>query len=514
MNKPIKILIYTLLSLGIVAIIIVIAGNIVLKNKIEDFIKEDLPENMSSSYDEVSVNTLDGTILLTNPMLIIKNKEDSVEHTFVNADKLVVSGISYWDYIFKKEIHIGKITLDKPSFAYYKNRVISNTDTIDKKRRLEKPIFVDNFLLNNSKAAIYDKGKDSTDLYTENLSLEINDIKIDEDILNRKIPIEYKEFQASGDSLFVRANSYDNLTVEWYSVENGNILFEGLKYYTKYSKAELSRLLDVQRDHYNISVKSLSVDDFNYGFNDSLFFAKIKMVSLNAPQAEIFRDKLVADDPSIKPLYSKSLRELSFDLTIDSVKIKDAFLKYEERVQKENSGGSIQFHDLNADILNVSNTYEEPEKTEINIQAVFMDKTPIDVDWSFDVNNEHDQFVFRAAVGPMEADKMNRFTEPNLKVRLQGHTNRTYFTIDGNNESSTIDLKINYSDFKVEVLQKDGKKKNKFLSAVVNIFVSKDSDKKGEKFKEGTGKATRNKTKSVFNFVWISIQSALQKIMI
>ena len=75
------------------------------------------------------------------------------------------------------------------------------------------------------------------------------------------------------------------------------------------------------------------------------------------------------------------------------------------------------------------------------------------------------------------------------------------------------DAKINYSDFKITVLRKDGKKKNKFLSAVVNILVSKDSDKPQDHFREGSAEVERKKDKSIFNFFWISLQGALMDAM-
>lgn len=238
------------------------------------------------------------------------------------------------------------------------------------------------------------------------------------------------------------------------------------------------------------------------------------MISLTAPSLEIYRDKLVVDDLKTKPLYSKMLRDLSFELTVDSLKITDGKIKYEERQNAENMGGSINFENLNAEMANVSNTYKSPTKTEIKIKSNFMGKTPITVNWSFDVQNTEDQFQFRAEVGQLVAERLNSFTEPNLKVMLEGNTNKTYFTIDGNNTSSTIDMKINYSDFKVTLLQKDGKDKNKFLSTIANIFISKNSEKKDEFYKEGKANATRNKSKSVFNFLWINVKEALIKILI
>ena len=98
-------------------------------------------------------------------------------------------------------------------------------------------------------------------------------------------------------------------------------------------------------------------------------------------------------------------------------------------------------------------------------------------------------------------------------MRLEGQTNKTYFTIDGNNATSTTNMKVSYTDFKVSVLQKDGERKNKFLSAVANIFISKDSEKKNEYYREGSADAERNKTQSVFNFLWISVKNSLLKTM-
>ena len=55
------------------------------------------------------------------------------------------------------------------------------------------------------------------------------------------------------------------------------------------------------------------------------------------------------------------------------------------------------------------------------------------------------------------------------------------------------------------VLREGGKEKNKFLSDVVNIFVSKNSNKRESQFKEVTKQGIeRNKNQSVFNYIWIN----------
>lgn len=510
MKKNFRRAIYIILAIGAVLIIATVSVNIYLKNKLETFIQERLPENMIRSYDKLSVESFGGSLTLTNASLIIKNKQDSLRHTFINVEKLTISDIHYWDYVVNNQIHIDGITLENPKIAYYKDRQKPNTDSVRKPvLKIYKPIIINDLTINNTTFVIYEKGKDSTKIYTKGLSLEVKDIRVDNKTITRKLPLDFGEYEAHSDSIFVKVSAYDNLTMEGFIIKNRKATFKNLRLKTKYSKTELSKIISKERDHYNLKVNELSIADIDFGFKQNVFFGKSKKVTLVSPSLAIFRDKLVADDPSIKPLYSRSLRELPFELTVDSLKITDANIKYQERVKAENMGGAIKFENLNADISNVSNTYQNPEKTEIKIQADFMENTPIAVDWSFDVQNKSDQFLFKGEVGPLVADKMNTFTEPNLKVRLNGHTNKTYFTIDGNNDTSKTDMKISYSDFKVTVLQKDGEKKNKFLSAIVNIFISKDSEKKNDNYREGTAVATRDKTKSIFNFLWISVKNAL-----
>ncbi|MEH6765922.1 MAG: hypothetical protein V7655_15570 [Aequorivita antarctica] len=504
-----------LLALGVVFIIGSVSINNILKSKLEKFIQERLPENMARAYDDITVEFFGGSLVVTNASLIIKNKEDGVKHTFINVEKLKISDISYWDYLFNNEIHVEAISLENPKIVYYEDRLKASKDTVRKAvASIYKPIIVDRVQIKNTKLAIYEKGGDSLKVYSIGLTVEVAGVKVDNGTVVRKIPFEYKDFKAKSDTVFVKVSPYENLTVEDFSIENRNAIFKNLQLKTKYSKNELSRIITKERDHYDLSLKSLSIEEFDFGFNHNRFFAKSKQVTLAAPSLKIFRDKLVADDPKTKSLYSQMLRDLPFELTVDSLNISDAKIIYEEREKQENMGGSINFKNMDVAISNVSNTYKSPKNTNLKITADFMDKTPLWADWTFDVQNPHDQFLFKAEVGQLAADKMNSFTEPNLKIRLEGQTNKVYFTIDGNSETSKTDLKINYSDFKVIVLRKDGERKNKLLSEIANIFVSKNTKKQNQYYREGSAQANRDKTKSVFNFLWISLKNALVKTML
>lgn len=511
MKRPLRITIYILLFLGIFIVIAGFVANSIVKGKIEKLIQSGLPPHIHATYKDISVQILNGSATISKPNIIIGNKIDGVNHTFINGNELAVSGFSLWDFFTYDEINIDRITIHNPKIIYHKDLKISKEDSISKRPpNFPKPVKVDLFEVDNAEIGIFEKGKDSTKLHIKQLDLKLSGIKLNNKTNNKKIPIEYDGISAVGDSVFLKANEYNNLMIGDFSLENQNWKLNNLKYKTKYSKIGFSHVIDVEHDHYNVSLKSISVNQFDFGYKEDDFYANIDEIILDTPSAEIYRDKLVADDNSIKPLYSKSIREIPFLLTIDSLKIESGFIKYEEKVKPGNEAGSINFQNIDANIKNVSNTYKSPVETEIRVKALFMDQTPFSAEWNFDVQNLNDEFIFKGDISSLDATKMNTFTEPNLGVRLEGRANHTYFTIYGNKHTSKTDLKIKYSDFKVNVLQKDGVSKNKVVSAIVNIFISKDSEKKDEIFREASSETTREKTKSIFSFLWTSIRNALQ----
>lgn len=506
-------IVYAFLTLVMVVGIGTFVAEFLIKHKVSELFEQKLPENMVGRYDDISVNIWTGSISLKRPSLIINNEENGVGHTFMDTENLKISKFDFWKYLKENEIHIGNIVLENPQTTVFNGRKTVDNDTAPEHKPTAKlpPIYIGSFKLESAELAVYENNKDSTKLNIKNLSALIEEMELSDKTFKKPVPIVYQNIAISSDSIFLRASAYENLSLENFKLTREDIVFNNINFATKYSKTELSRLIDVERDHYDLSLKSLSIHGYDFGFTKDTFYVKSNNVILTAPSLEIFRDKLVADDLSNKPLYSKSLRELPFQLTVDSLQIRNGFVQYQERVNEKNNGGSINFKDMDAVITNLGNTYAKNEKTKLEVNTIFMDNTPFSAVWRFDVQNTSDDFIFEGKVGHLEAKKMDRFTKPNLNVRLNGQAKQTFFTIDGNDNTSHTTMKISYSGFKVSVLRGDGEKKNRAMSSLVNIFVSKNSKKKGEYYREASADAKRDKTKSVFNFLWISVKSALKK---
>ncbi len=484
--------------------------NLTIQNKVKNFIDSRLPSHITQSYQSLDINILEGTITIKDATIEIKNQNDSEIHTFVAIEQLIIEDISYFDYLFKDEIHLEDIKLQNPKITYFKNRFSKVKDTLNKASiKIYKPIIIDELSIDHTSLHIYDDDKETVSLMAQNTTIEIDDIEITAQSILKKIPFKYSNFEASGDSIFVKANNYEDLRTGSFNVKDKKVSIEDIEFSTKYDIATYDKMLRKERDHFNLNLQKLTLDKFDFGFEQQTLFTTAKQITLYSPQAVIYRNKLIADDNSIKKLYSAALRELPFKLAIDSVKLLNGSLTYREKVKADEPPGTITFASLNATISDLNNRTENKNATRIMLNANFMDVAPLKVDWSFDIQNINDQFLFKMDLGKLEAPRLNSFTEPNLNIRLTGITEKTYATIDGSSSTSHVTMRMQYEDFKVNILNKRGNKKNKLFSAIANIFISKNSDDKENTFREGSGTVTPDRSKSFFNYLWLNLQKGL-----
>lgn len=288
---------------------------------------------------------------------------------------------------------------------------------------------------------------------------------------------------------------------------------QNFRFYTELNKNEYNERLPHERDHYDVAIPTVETSGFQWDAHQDRQRFFIAKMAFSSPKISIYRDKLLPDDTSIKPLFSQLLRELNFDIQTEQITLSNADITYTERVQEDNSGGSVYFSDFNAVISDAGNFKEINEEKDIRIkvETTFMKTATLTADWRFNPQKTEDSFHFQAKISRLDANRANVFTEPNLFVKMKGRIDLVFLNIHGNRSVSHTDFAISYHDLKVELLNKRGKDKLKVISAIANIFVRKDSESTEGKLQEVKVKVERDQTKSIFNFLWKNTLEGLKK---
>ncbi|MCC4213560.1 hypothetical protein [Leeuwenhoekiella parthenopeia] len=519
MRKILAGLFIVVVLLGLTALYL----NSYLKDQLQEVIENDLPKSISLSYEDLNIDSWGGNAQMKNACVSFQSN-DSLPGSRVQNATVTLEGFNHWDYFREKNIHFNKINIHADTLIHYPHqgpkREVSQKEKQDSinnpisAKNLDHKFQIEQFNLVTDFIQIRNPETEQVVLKTAHFNLKLTAITptITETPTR---PFNYEQIQLSSDSLYYKLNEFDVLTIAQVKWDGIRLVLENTHLKTIVSRSTLSKSISREQDHTNFSIKRVTLDSLRYGHHPSKkVYVDASVLEMEQPALIIYRDKRLPDNYETKPLYSQKLRELNFDLMIDSVRIKNGAITYEEKVNSATQAGRLDFKQINASIYNLGNTYKiGTKKTAIDIRAMFMKQSTLRLSWNFDVQNTQDLFHVNGSLQNLPAEDLNAFTSPNLGVSMEGSLQEVYFDITGNDYSSQIDMKMKYDEYKVSIVDQEKKKKKWLASTLANIFISKTSKREESGFKEGQGEVERNRNKSFFNYLWINIKEGMLKSM-
>lgn len=508
--KRIGIIIAIIITLIVLSVVI---ANSLIKRKIVNLI-DTLPKHISVNYEDIDVNIATGFVMLESPTLAIKGQTTDVTILETKLNSLRLEGLSVLKLVFDDTISLERLCFEKPQVIYHHNSLIKDQEYQDRNSNTFKmPFNIDYVKVSDASIDIRDMEDDSSMLRAVDINLDL--MTVISETKTSKLPFSFETISIDAKDITYQLGNFELLSASRLTANNEESILTKVKLLTTYSKQELSKHINVERDHFNLSIRSILFKrpKFIIEQDERLGFVS-ENLTIKTPHFVIYRDKLVNDDLVEKKLYSELLNSLNFDLSIDHTSITEGTIVYQEKTKVNRAPGELEFSNVMADIKNLGNMYASTNPTDISINALFMEDTPLSTNWSFDANNSDGNFMYKTEIGQLKAAQLNQFMKPNLNIKLEGELLKTYFTIDGNSNTSRVDLKTNYDNFDIVILKDNGEEKNKFLSGLVNFFIAQNSDGEADGYRYSDTKTVeRDKTKSVFNFIWKNVQSGLMSAM-
>jgi hypothetical protein len=501
--------------LGVLFVLAIVANFALtsyINNKLPTILKDQKDFPYSVNYKDLDVNLWGGSFTMTEAYLAPKQSMDSSktqDGTFAHIKKLSVRGLSIWQLYKNNRIEVSRVSIESPEvILYHTKKKYSVKDDV------QKPFT--QFIKTGSLEIIDGSFKMLDSLHNPRLranhiDFSLNNIKTDALIAKENIPVRYRDYDFSCDSLYYNAGVYYNITVGNIKATDTSLVAGDFKLVPKQTRKQFSAMQAKELDQFNIQAGSIAVNSADWGFtNDTLYVHTPKMV-LDKVFANVYRSREPKDDPTRKKLYSEMLRSIPFDLKIEKILFKNTGIEYEEQVNFSKPAAKVSFSKFYATVSNVCSPVGKGKlpDTVINVQCLFMKSAPLTVSWSFNTLDVSDSFTIVGHLQNIRSEEINPVSKPLMNVTTTGILKDIRFTFNGNRERAKGNFAIDYDDLKVEFYKKDKpKKKNKLLSAVGNLFVKNDSD---DRLKKTDVAIERKQDKSVFNFLWLFVQQGLKQ---
>lgn len=374
---------------------------------------------------------------------------------------------------------------------------------------IQFPIVVRKISVKNSNITYESKNQPLT---FNDLNATVNQLELVENTAKNGMAVKVKDYSLSTRN-FVYKTKFYKMNVAALALSKNKIDVNQFTMTPLVSRAQFIRMIPVESDLYDIKVNSISAQG-NWDLFSENKFINATNVTVNSANANIFRSKIPADDPKIKPLYSRMLRSIKVPMYINNLNLKNSILEYEEDTPKSSGPGKLTFSNFNMNVknLNSAKMKGKPTNVQIKIDCMFMKSSPLSVNWGFNTADLGDHFTIAGNLDNIPATALNSFVVPYLSVSATGTIQQMLFNFKGNPKGIGGTFNIKHKDLKISILDKNSKEKKGVLSAVANIFIKTDSGKFPESVVvEGV---ERDPTKSFFNMFWKGVEDGLKKTLI
>jgi len=494
-------------SITILVLCTTIGLHYFIKQKLKTTLsKLDKKEAIQIHYEALSVNIFTSEFKIKGFQLTLQN-QDNFTHTKLALDEIIINSQNLWQFITSKKLVFENVTCNK----YFLELVSYQLKQKSEKDNNNIPfIIIEKLNLNNGELVLKENKKEKTALKIPELSL--TEIKTNQNIFKNKIPFTYRSINGVFNTISISLGKYEKLNIDTLSLDNDYCKIKDLRIYSKFNKILLSSKLNEERDHINLNIPKITATSLDFGYEKNRFFVSSDTIFIKKPTAYFYRDKLVSNNTSFKPMYSKLLRELNIDLKLEKIQLVDGYVSYEERIKRSVKPQKIFFSKLNATIDKINTKKkQQPQKivTTIKSNAAIMGVAKTTLNWKFAIMDENDRFDISGTLKNFNANQLNPFLKSNLRSNVEGFINELYFTTSGNSKSAIGDMKISYKDFKFVAVKKDPLYIHKIATKLGNLFIHHGSKFDTNDYRHGKIEVDRDPTKSFFNYLWLQLRNGL-----
>lgn len=299
------------------------------------------------------------------------------------------------------------------------------------------------------------------------------------------------------------------IVAENFSIKDGKVSVKNFRIKSYYDREEFDQRIPHEKDRISLDVKNIELDSLSFSFvNDSLYITN-PLLKITGADLDIYRNKLLPDDPRIKTLFNEKMRNSPVKFNLKQVKVAGSNIQYEEKINEKGPPAKVIFTDIEGtveNLVNVNMNRKDFPRTFVDASALFMGATSVKMDWSFNATHLNNKFLISGEFSTVPGELMNPLLKPSFGVEAEGKLQTVFFTFTGNEDTGVGDVRVIYDRFKINVMQKEGREKNKILSALANLFIDNDgvSDHRTHNVE-----FSRDKNKSFWNYVWTGLKKGV-----
>jgi hypothetical protein len=438
------------------------------------------------------------------------------------ADKFSFTGLSYLNLLLQKPLKLQEISIQNPHILINKmpvkpppaKPIHQNLTGLFKSLRIGK-IYIKNgqFIFKNYQSKVNTLSFTKADISLNNFRLDSLAYNDPERFLYaQEVNLQAAELDILLPLAFYRLK----INQARLSSRDKNIHFTQTRLVPLYSAAGLSRKKKTALTQFKLNIPAVDFSNFNFFTLFRHGNLSVGNITLQKPRLSAFKDALNFEDRLVKPLPHQLMQKLKMQLTIDTVKVTDLDIFYQELTPKTGKLAKGSFQDMNLSLTNLTNDKKRMSQKSPAIlkgTALIMGKTKLNALIKYNLLSPDGYHTVSGTIGKGDPAILNPILEQDQLVRVKsGTVQKGEFNMVFNETEVKGTMQLHYKNFKVDLLSKPKpveKKKTKqslgkkLLSVFANkVVINTDNEPTENGYKTGKINTPRRQNRSVVTF-WV-----------
>ncbi|QHL86979.1 hypothetical protein GU926_05820 [Nibribacter ruber] len=434
----------------------------------------------------------------------------------LQATRVNLTGLSFLDLLQKKPLRLGNLQLDHPNLVLTQMK----PDTSQPKPLHEKltgqlkGIILQKIVINNGRLRYKSSPRQKasevelTGLKATAYHLQVDSASFQD--LSRAFYCQKIEASAATTNLM--------LPQQYYRLKTGAVALSTTTKQVKVQQAALVPLLGPKAlarkagraiARFNITVPVLRFSKVQFGTLSRYGNVQVGGVQVLNPSLRAYMDCKNFPIKGVQPLPQDLVQKLPFGLTIKRVAIRSLDVRYEELAPEATQTGTLFVRNIIAQISNLTNdknlmTQKRPAV--VKATGLIMGKAYMAATVKLNLLDPQGRHTIVGRIGPGNPAVLNQMLEPILHMSVKsGEIKKGSFQVSLNRTSAKGIMLIQYDGFKVDLLSKDGEKRQslgkKLLSFAANkMVIDSDSPSNGKEPAQVPIQVARRSDRSILTY--------------
>lgn len=491
-----------------IAVFRIIVVNII-ENRLDEQAKRLRSQGIHVYYEDVSVGWLEPSVYISGLSAAGMADKDSV--FAASVDRACIRRVRINDLLFRKKLVIDRLELDQLSVMTKAGRSLPHgTAPTGKKKKFLNSATISVIEFTDIQWRHYD-AEDSLSMITGADQFFMGGFRMD-DLNSPKLNYFFETIQ-SGNLSFKSAKGQHIISIDkiHYNELNEDLIFDNVRVTPLLDKEAFARHFQKQVDRITAYSKEVRFSKITF-WDEGRFYVKARQMDFDFT-LETYRNKtypFARKKPIAMP--QELLKKAGFLFDIDTLRIKNAFIAYEEMNKKNRDPGRIFFKDLNLQAIHFTNdsTYKY---NQLHVTSHFMEHGAVNVDFYMPFDPA-EKYWAKGNVSPFELSELNSILKSSALLGMKtGRLDTLNFFFKYDDTLATGYVEFAFSDLKMQAYKpKNTEKISLFRTLAINQLIRINDVK--DAYLVGEINYPRNPVRSIISYWWKSLLSGLKAAVI